>query len=72
MTFDYDDEGTEIAAGARDTTGSAPASPAAPAAPLDAPVSDAAQRMLADAMAGSFGLVDKIDFDSLTFDTDDE
>lgn len=72
MTFDYDDEGTEIAAGARDTTGSAPASPAAPAAPLDAPASDAAQRMLADAMAGSFGLVDKIDFDSLTFDTDDE
>lgn len=72
MTFDYDDEGTEIAAGARDTTGSAPASPAAPAASLDAPASDAAQRMLADAMAGSFGLVDKIDFDSLTFDTDDE
>lgn len=72
MTFDYDDEGTEIAAGARDTTGSAPASPAAPAVSLDAPASDAAQRMLADAMAGSFGLVDKIDFDSLTFDTDDE
>ncbi len=45
---------------------------AASAADLDAPASDAAQRMLADAMAGSFGLVDKIDFDSLTFDTDDE
>ncbi len=45
---------------------------AASAAGLDAPASDAAQRMLADAMAGSFGLVDKIDFDSLTFDTDDE
>lgn len=72
MTFDYDDEGTEAAADGRGKTGSAPASPAAPAASLDAPASDAAQRMLADAMAGSFGLVDKIDFDSLTFDTDDE
>ena len=72
MTFDYDDEGTEVAADGRGKTGSAPASPAAPAASLDAPASDAAQRMLADAMAGSFGLVDKIDFDSLTFDTDDE
>ncbi len=77
MTFDYDDEGAEPASGRRDATGSAAAgSPAAPApataGPLDAPASDAAQRMLADAMAGSFGLVDKIDFDSLTFDTDDE
>ena len=77
MTFDYDDEGTEIAADGHGKTGSAPAgSPAAsapaPAVSLDAPASDAAQRMLADAMAGSFGLVDKIDFDSLTFDTDDE
>ncbi|WP_241159127.1 SMC-Scp complex subunit ScpB [Adlercreutzia sp. ZJ141] len=34
--------------------------------------SDAAQDMLADAMAQAFGLVDKIDFDSLTFETDDE
>ncbi len=34
--------------------------------------SDSAQAMLAQAMASSFGLVDKIDFDSLTFETDDE
>ncbi len=32
----------------------------------------AAQNMLAGAMAASFGLVEKIDFDSLTFETDDE
>ena len=42
------------------------------AAPVGAPASDAAQQMLADAMAASFGLVDKIDFDSLKFETDDE
>lgn len=42
------------------------------AALLDVPASDAAQQMLADAMAASFGLVDKIDFDSLKFETDDE
>ena len=34
--------------------------------------SDAAQQMLADAMASGFGLVEKIDFDELTFETDDE
>ncbi len=48
------------------------AAPAAFAPAIDAPASDGAQQLLADAMAGSFGLVDKIDFDSLTFDTDDE
>ena len=32
----------------------------------------AAQQMLADAMAQSFGLVEKIDFDNLKFETDDE
>ncbi|MEA5019399.1 MAG: SMC-Scp complex subunit ScpB [Gordonibacter sp.] len=32
----------------------------------------AAQNLLAGAMAASFGLVEKIDFDSLTFETDDE
>lgn len=32
----------------------------------------AAQSLLAGAMAASFGLVEKIDFDSLTFETDDE
>ncbi len=49
-----------------------PSPDAADASALDTPASDGAQQMLADAMAGSFGLVDKIDFDSLTFDTDDE
>lgn len=38
----------------------------------DGPASSAAQQMLADAMAQSFGLVEKIDFDNLQFETDDE
>ena len=38
----------------------------------DGPASSAAQQMLADAMAQSFGLVEKIDFDNLKFETDDE
>lgn len=37
-----------------------------------APASDAAQRLLDEALSSSFGLVDKIDFDSLHFETDDE
>ena len=49
----------------------APATADAPAA-ADGPASDAAQQLLAQAMGSSFGLVDKIDFDSLTFETDDE
>ncbi len=64
-------DAAEPPAGAADPAANATPNAAA-AADLDAPASDAAQRMLADAMAGSFGLVDKIDFDSLTFDTDDE
>ena len=38
----------------------------------DEPVSDDAQEALSQAMAGAFGLVEKIDFDGLNFDTDDE
>ena len=38
----------------------------------DAVPSEAGQNLLADAMASALGLVEKIDFDSLTFDTDDE
>lgn len=38
----------------------------------DGLASNAAQQMLADAMAQSFGLVEKIDFDNLKFETDDE
>ena len=52
---------------ARDASGSPAAFPAG-----DGPASSAAQQMLADAMAQSFGLVEKIDFDSLKFETDDE
>ena len=52
---------------ARDASGSQVAFPAA-----DGPASSAAQQMLADAMAQSFGLVEKIDFDNLKFETDDE
>ena len=56
---------------AGDPVRKAPASQAAfPAG--DGPASSAAQQMLADAMAQSFGLVEKIDFDNLRFETDDE
>ena len=51
----------------RDASGSQAAFPAD-----DGPASSAAQQMLADAMAQSFGLVEKIDFDNLKFETDDE
>ena len=51
----------------RDASGSHAAFPAG-----DGPASSAAQQMLADAMAQSFGLVEKIDFDNLKFETDDE
>lgn len=51
----------------RDASGSHAAFPAG-----DGPASNAAQQMLADAMAQSSGLVEKIDFDNLKFETDDE
>ena len=35
-------------------------------------VSDEAERVLSDAMAAGFGLVEKVDFDKLTFKTDDD
>lgn len=54
--LDFDDEA--VVEGARDAREDAAAR--------------AARQMLADAMAGGFGLVDKIDFDELTFETDDE
>ena len=40
--------------------------------PREEAAADAAQQMLAEAMASGFGLVEKIDFDNLTFETDDE
>ncbi len=39
---------------------------------FDAPASDEAQNILSEAMAGAFGLVEKVDFDNLNFDMDDE
>ncbi len=63
---------SEAGAAAEPAAAPATGAPAAFAPPIDAPASDGAQQLLADAMAGSFGLVDKIDFDNLTFDTDDE
>ena len=52
---------------APDASGSQAAFPSS-----DGLASNAAQQMLADAMAQSFGLVEKIDFDNLKFETDDE
>ncbi len=46
--------------------------PAAPFSALDDAAAEAAQNLLSDAMAAGFGLVEKIDFDKLTFETDDE
>lgn len=40
--------------------------------PREEAAAEAAQRMLAEAVASGFGLVEKIDFDDLTFETDDE
>ena len=59
LQFDFDDEGASAALTSQQGAG-------------DGPASSAAQQMLADAMAQSFGLVEKIDFDSLKFETDDE
>ncbi len=59
LQFDFDDEGAGGALTSQQGAG-------------DGPASSAAQQMLADAMAQSFGLVEKIDFDNLKFETDDE
>lgn len=87
LQFDFEDEGAGTALtsqqgsggvgvggeirgprqAAPDASGSQAAFPAG-----DGPASNAAQQMLADAMAQSFGLVEKIDFDNLKFETDDE
>ncbi|MEF2746094.1 MAG: SMC-Scp complex subunit ScpB [Senegalimassilia anaerobia] len=87
LQFDFEDEGAGVALtsqqgsggvgvggeicgprqAAPDASGSQAAFPSG-----DGPASNAAQQMLADAMAQSFGLVEKIDFDNLKFETDDE
>lgn len=77
VQFDFDGEGEstltlgEQLDGADDTT-SDQALFARVDDAADEAASDAAQSLLAQAMASSFGLVEKIDFDSLTFETDDE
>ena len=87
LQFDFDDEGAGSALTSQQGSGgvgvggeirgprqAAPdASGSQAAFPSDdGPASSAAQQMLADAMAQSFGLVEKIDFDNLKFETDDE
>lgn len=59
LQFDFEDEGAGSALTSEKSDD-------------DGPASNAAQQMLADAMAQSFGLVEKIDFDNLKFETDDE
>ena len=59
LQFDFEDEGAGSALTSEKSDG-------------DGPASNAAQQMLADAMAQSFGLVENIDFDNLKFETDDE
>lgn len=59
LQFDFEDEGAGVALTSEKSDG-------------DGPANSAAQQMLADAMAQSFGLVEKIDFDNLRFETDDE
>ena len=71
--FDEEAAAPGGAAGAQDASGDAgegaawtPAEPAAPGA------SRSAEAMFAEAIASTLGVVDKIDFDALTFETDDE
>ena len=70
MQFDFDDEG--VSPSGDEIAGSVEISQPSLRDALDAPASADAQQMLADAMAQSFGLVEKIDFDNLKFETDDE
>ena len=87
LRFDFEDEGAGSALTLQQGSGGAgvggeaharrqvapDASGSQAAFPFDdGPASNAAQQMLADAMAQSFGLVEKIDFDNLQFETDDE
>lgn len=56
VDFDLDDETTVVGA----------------ETPREEAAAQAARQMLAEAVASGFGLVEKIDFDKLTFETDDE
>lgn len=79
LVFDFDDEGAGAAVSSAPsspvlrpfrTTSSASDTPSMQ--PYEADPPRRPEDMLAGAMAASFGLVDKIDFDSLTFETDDD
>lgn len=79
LVFDFDDEGAGAAVSSASsspvlrpfgTTSSASDTPSMQ--PYEADPPRRPEDMLAGAMAASFGLVDKIDFDSLTFETDDD
>lgn len=79
LVFDFDDEGAGAAVSSAPsspvlrpfgTTASASGTPSMQ--PYEADPPRRPEDMLAGAMAASFGLVDKIDFDSLTFETDDD
>lgn len=88
LQFDFEDEGAGVALTSQQRVGGAGGAGGEARAPRqaapdasgsqvafpagDGPASSAAQQMLADAMAQSFGLVEKIDFDNLKFETDDE
>lgn len=73
MQFDFDDEGETSVVVSAHVAGEQENTPLARIDDaVEQVVSTSAQAMLAEAMASSFGLVDKIDFDSLTFETDDE
>lgn len=64
-----DDEAAEAAGGGADTGAARIAVPGAAADALGTADADA---MFARAIASTLGVVDKIDFDSLVFETDDE
>lgn len=79
LVFDFDDEGAgaEVSSAPSSpvlrpfgTTSSASDTPSMQ--PYEADPPRRPEDMLAGAMAASFGLVDKIDFDRLTFETDDD
>ncbi len=77
VEFDFDGEGEAAVTLGEQLGGSAGAGAGQTLfARMDEAVEDAAgeaaQSLLAEAMASSLGLVEKIDFDSLTFETEDE
>lgn len=75
IEFDFDEEG-EMRGGSQsnnDEDGTATAIPLSDEDEEESGmVSDAAQTMLGEAIASGFGLVEKVNFDELTFETDDE